>query len=102
MKPEDQTNAEFAEFYSHLAICAPITTGSNSSHKFSSHTFIGKPCNDGHIHPISADTYWEVLIVNDLMLLKAFLFLVANAANNTKVIMGLVPNGNQFCVLNRQ
>ncbi len=35
MKPEAQTNAEFVEFYSHLDICAPITTGSDSSYKFS-------------------------------------------------------------------
>lgn len=38
MKPEDQTNAEFSEFYSHLAICVPITTGSNSSHTSSAVT----------------------------------------------------------------
>ncbi len=48
MKPEDQTNAEFVAFYSHMDICAPITTGSDSSYKFSRYRLI------------SAATYWEV------------------------------------------
>lgn len=81
IKPEDQKNAEFVEFYSHLVICAPITTGSNSSYEFSSHTASrGQPCNDGDIRLISAATYWEVTC----------------SVPQTKIV-GSIPRKLQYC-----
>lgn len=59
MKPDDQTNSEFVEFYSHLDICPPVTTGSDSSCKLNRYspqiichiprTYLPCSSNKGHV-----------------------------------------------------